>query len=80
MTIMLSPETERMLQDRMRIGGFRSEDEAVRAALENLQSLDCDRSPETIAAIREGLQDVREGRTRPWEQVKAELNARFPHE
>jgi predicted transcriptional regulator len=74
MTITLSPETQQLLEARMKRDGFKSADDAVRALL-NDDIVD-DRSPETIAAIRRGMEDARAGRTRPWEEVKKELIAR----
>ena len=32
---------------------------------------------ETIEAIARGLEDARQGRTRPWEEVRAELERKF---
>jgi hypothetical protein len=32
---------------------------------------------ETIEGIARGLEDVRQGRTRPWEEVRAELERKF---
>jgi PHD/YefM family antitoxin component YafN of YafNO toxin-antitoxin module len=32
---------------------------------------------ETVAAIARGLEDVRQGRTRPWEEVRADLERKF---
>ena len=34
---------------------------------------------ETLAAIREGLEDIDAGRTRPVEELIQELNARYSH-
>jgi predicted transcriptional regulator len=74
MTITLSPETQQLLEQRMKRDGFATVDEAVRALL-NDDGGD-DRDPETLAAIRRGMEDARAGRTQPWEEVKKELTAR----
>jgi len=74
MTITLSPETQHLLEERMKRDGFTSADDAVRALLND--DIADDRSPDTLAAIRRGMDDARAGRTRPWEEGKKELIAR----
>jgi predicted transcriptional regulator len=76
MTITLSAETQKLLEDRMKLWGMENPDDAVRAALQDSDEMEDDRSPETLAAIRRGMEDARAGRTRPWEEVKKELIAR----
>ena len=80
MTITLSPETQKMLEHRMQLNGFKNPDDALRAALmtmeETEEQQEDDRSPETLEAIRRGLADAEAGRTRPWEDVKRDLLAR----
>ncbi len=43
----------------------------IRAALDALQR------ENDLAAIKEGVADMEAGRYRPWEEVKAELDAKF---
>ncbi len=76
MTITLSAETQKLLEERMKEYGFNDPDEAVRAALQNIDDLNADRSPETLAAIREGIADAEAGRTRPWAEFEKEWMAR----
>ena len=81
MTISLSPETQELLDAHMKRGGFASADEVVRAGLEALGQLEGeyieDLDPETRAAIEDGLAQADRGEVRPWEEVRAELRARF---
>ena len=81
MNIVLSPETQKLLEERMRSGRFATPDEAVRAALQTLGDVEGDAledlDTETRAAIdrAEAQGDRDEGR--PWEQVRDELRARY---
>ncbi len=76
MTITLSPETMKLLEDRMRMRGFDNPDDAVRDALQDIEDLDVDRSPETLAAIRQGMADAEAGRSRPWADFEKDWMAR----
>lgn len=81
MTISLSPETQKLLEDHMKRGGFATPDDVVRAALETLDQARGedfeDLDPETQAAIEEGLAEAERGEVRPWHEVRAELKARY---
>ncbi len=65
----------------MRETGVTTPDELVRVALQTLHQtkgedfddLDC----QTRGAIEEGLNQANRGETRPWEDVREELRARF---
>ena len=81
MSILLRPETEKLLEGRMRRGGYSTADEIVCAALETLEHSEAetieDLDQATQAAIkRAGAQSGR-GEGRPWDQVKVELQSRF---
>jgi predicted transcriptional regulator len=77
MTITLSLETQKLLEERMKAGGFQTADDALRAVLQNQPEMEIDdRSPETLAAIREGIADLDAGRSRPWDEVERDLIAR----
>ena len=81
MTISLSPETQKLLEEQMKKHGYASADEAVRTALERLNQEDSeyieDLDEETQVAIQEGLAQSERGEGRPWEQVREEIRARF---
>ena len=81
MKISLSPDTERLIEERMKQSGLTSADEVVRLAL---QSLDAargedyeDLDPQTRAAIDEAEAQFERGEGRPWEEVQEALRARF---
>jgi Arc/MetJ-type ribon-helix-helix transcriptional regulator len=76
MTITLSEETQKLLEDRMKLGGYSDADETVRALLEGSIEQD-DHSPETLAAIQQGIADADAGGTRPWSEVSKELFERY---
>jgi len=78
MNIVLSPETQILLEQRMRKGGYSSPDDAVRAELETLDRLDDEElDDETIDDIEQGLAEADRGQMRPWEQVREELRAKY---
>jgi len=79
MTITLSTETQKLLENRMKLNGISSPDDMLRAALmvmEQADAAEADRSPETMAAIREGLAQARAGQCRPWAEFKTEWMSR----
>ncbi|HEX6961339.1 MAG TPA: type II toxin-antitoxin system ParD family antitoxin [Lacipirellula sp.] len=53
-------------------GRYGDEVEVLRKALAVLDHYEQD-----VAAIQEGIDDMEAGRYRPWEDVKAELDAKF---
>ncbi len=81
MAISLNPETERLIEERMKQTGLSTPDELVQLALQTLdqeQGEDFeDLDPQTQAAIEEGLAQAARGEGRPWEEVREELRARF---
>ena len=81
MNIVLSPETQKLLEERMRSGRFATPDEAVRAALQTLGDVDGDAledlDTETRAAIDRAEAQGDRGEGRPWEKVRDELRARY---
>jgi Arc/MetJ-type ribon-helix-helix transcriptional regulator len=81
MTVELSAETQKLLEDRMKRGGFPNPDAALRAALETLGEVEGealeDLDANTLAAIERAEAESARGEARPWEEVKAELRARF---
>ena len=81
MTISLTTETQRLIEERMKRAGFASADELVRVALQTLDQVrgdDYDElDAETRAAIEQGEAEYERGEGRPWEEVREELRARF---
>ncbi len=81
MTITLSAETQKLLEARMKQGGFQTPDAIVRIALETLDQIEGealeDLDDETQAAIERAEAQSARGEGRPWEEVKAELRAKY---
>lgn len=79
--VSLNAETQRLIEQRMKSTGLTTPDELVRLALETLdqtQGEDVeDLDPTTRAAIDEGLSQSHRGETRPWDEVRDSLRARF---
>ena len=81
MRILLSPQTEKLIEERMKDTGVSTPDDLVRIALQSLDQLHGERiedlDPGTQAAIKRGLAQADQGEVRPWEDVREELRARF---
>jgi Flp pilus assembly protein TadD len=81
MTISLSPQTEQLIEAKMKEAGVATADELVRLALRTLDQVraeDFDElDPQTQAVIEEGLAQAANGQGRPWESVREELRTRF---
>ncbi len=81
MTISLSDETCKLIEERMKLGGFESPDETVRFALETMHEIKGvsieELDPETQSAIEEAEAQEERGEARPWEEVRDELRAQY---
>jgi len=81
MAVVLSAETQKLIEERMKETGVGSPDELVRVALQTLHQVRGEDFEEldaaTRAAIEEGLAQADRGEGRPWEELREELRARF---
>ena len=78
MSIELSPETQKLVEEQMRRHGFATVEEAIRFAFEQIdQPAYGESDPETLAAIERGEAQLERGEGRPWEEVKAELSKKL---
>ena len=81
MNISIEPELAKFIEEQVRAGRYGSADAAVNAAVSRLKAeeelLADDLDDEDVAAIEEGLAQLNRGEGRPWEEVRAELKARF---
>ena len=81
MHIILSAETQKLLEERMRKGGYPTADDAVRVALQTLEDVEGaafeDLDEDTRAAIERAEEEADRGEGRPWEEVREELRSRF---
>jgi Arc/MetJ-type ribon-helix-helix transcriptional regulator len=83
MNIVLSPATQKLLEDRMRKDGYATPDDAVRGMLETLEQNEAAAQfgagyldEETLAAIDRAEEQIARGEHQDWEEVKAELRAK----
>jgi putative addiction module CopG family antidote len=70
-TISLTPELDRVLNEKLASGKYRSVEEVLTAAFRAL-----DEEEDTIAAITEGNADFEAGRYQDWETADAEFRAK----
>ncbi len=64
----LSPDLDQRVRDKLSAGQYASEEEVLREALKLLDEHD-----ETLAAVSEGFEDVRSGRSRSFEEADTEF-------
>jgi antitoxin ParD1/3/4 len=76
MAISLSPETLRLIEERMDGDGYPTADDVVRAALELLDQQD-ELDEETLAAIDRSEVQIERGEYRDWKEVSAELRRTY---
>ncbi|MDB5290011.1 MAG: hypothetical protein JWL69_1252 [Phycisphaerales bacterium] len=81
MAIVLTPETQRLIEERMKRDGYATADDVVRIALQTLDQADGDTleslDPDTLAAIERAEAQSARGESRPWEEVRKELQAKY---
>lgn len=78
MALSLSTETQQLIEARMRKGGYTSPDDLVRVALEVLDQVEPDElDEETLDAIDRAEDQLECGEGRDWDEVEAELRAKY---
>lgn len=81
MTIALSPETTRLIEQHLAAGPYRSADELLQAALTSFDQPgdvdDLELNEEDQKALDEGLAQIERGEGIPWEEVRESLRQKF---
>jgi antitoxin ParD1/3/4 len=78
MAISLSPEIQKLLEDRVRSGAYPSADEVVHAALSALDELEAIKpDDETLAAIDRSEDQIERGEVHNWNDVRDRVRDRF---
>ena len=78
MNIALSAETQRLLDEKLKGGQYRSPDAVLRAALEALNELDAYRLDDaTLDAIDRAEDQIDRGEVHDWKAVREQVRARF---
>jgi Arc/MetJ-type ribon-helix-helix transcriptional regulator len=74
MNIALSPETQKLLDERLKTGEYRSADEALHAALEALSWVSTGPLDQTtLDAIDEGEDQIERGQVHDWKDVRQQV-------
>lgn len=78
MTIQLRPEIQKFVDEQVKTGEYASTEEVLEAGIARLM-LDPqpDLDEETLAALERGEAEGDRGEVRPWEDLKAELLAKY---
>lgn len=69
------PDVEKLAQDLMAMGNYVSEDDLLRDALTAFQE-SCHEDPVVVEGIRRGLEDMKMGRGRSFEEFDKEFRAK----
>ena len=78
MNIVLSPETQKLLEERLKSGEYRSPDHVVRAALDALSELETHGlDEETLEAIDQAEDQIERGQVHDWKDVREQVQAKF---
>ena len=78
MTITLSPETQKLVEEKLKTGGYRSADEVVHAALAALTELEANGLDEdTLDAIDRAEDEIDGGEVHDWKDVRDRVRAKF---
>ena len=86
MNLALNADAQRFIEEKVRAGQYATPEDVVHAAISRLrddddddvqQNGDVELDDESLAAVEEGLAQANRGEGRPWEDVRAELRARY---
>lgn len=81
MTIALKPETQRLLEDKLRDGSYQSADDVIHAALEALDQVAATGLDDaTLDAIDRAEDQIDRGQLHDWSAVRAQVRAKFAGE
>jgi Arc/MetJ-type ribon-helix-helix transcriptional regulator len=86
MTYQFPPDIEKLVGEHMASGGYTSEDDVLRDALEALGRFAHSREEadeeyrQTVADVREGVADMEAGRTQPLRAIIDEAHGRLSRE
>jgi putative addiction module CopG family antidote len=78
MNISLSPETQKLLDEQLKAGDYRSADEILHAALEALRDAEnVELDDELLDSIDEAEDQIERGEGRDWKDVREQIKARL---
>jgi len=78
MTITLSAETQKLLEAKLKAGGYGSADDVVHAALQALSELESQAlDDKTLDAIDRAEEQIDRGEVYDWKDVKEQVRAEF---
>jgi len=86
MAYQFPPNVEKLVKEQMAVGGYASEDDLLRDALDALQQFAHSRQQvegeyrEAVAAVRVGVSDMKAGRMRPLRDLISEAGGNEPSE
>ena len=79
MALLLSKETQELIEQRMRRDGYSTPDEVIQTAIDLLDVHTQPMDEETISAIKEGHAQLERGEGMPIEEAAKQLRAKYRH-
>ena len=77
MSISLNPDTQRLIEERMKQGGYRTADDLVHAAIDALDETEVlPLDEEILDAIDRAEAQIERGEYREWSEVRQEFRSR----
>jgi Arc/MetJ-type ribon-helix-helix transcriptional regulator len=73
------PDVQELIEESMALGVYASEDDLLREALRALDEqrrITIEEEPEVIEGVRRGLEEMKQGLGRPFEEFDAEFRAK----
>jgi|HubBroStandDraft_1064217.scaffolds.fasta_scaffold525866_1 Arc/MetJ-type ribon-helix-helix transcriptional regulator len=78
MTISISAETQKLLEEKLRSGEYKSVDEVVHAALDALKTMEAHSLDDaTLDAIDRAEDQIEQGQVHDWKDAREKVRARF---
>ena len=78
MEIALSPQTQHLLEEKLKSGAYRSADEVVHAALTALDELEAHQLDDaTLDAIDRAEDEIERGQVHDWSAVREQVRDKF---
>ncbi len=78
MTITLSPETQKLLEEKLKDGAYRSVDDVLNAALQALDEVESQElDEELLDAIDRAEDQIERGEVHNWDDVREQIRARL---
>jgi putative addiction module CopG family antidote len=77
MQVALSAETQALIEERIKQGGYSTADDVVRVALDVLHQVDEQIDDQEISAIRHAIKQMKQGEAIDWKQFSKQARTKY---